>query len=94
MNESERRARRREALLRLKKTEEELGGEFRTRLITVVTTSVGVVAALFWQTAITDTIKTFIPVSGAWYYEIGVALTVTIIAALLLYWLSRQNSAK
>lgn len=71
---------------------EEVRREFNTRLITIVTTAVGVVAALFWQTAITDTIKTFIPTSGAWYYEILVAFIVTVLAAVLLYYLSRQQA--
>jgi hypothetical protein len=66
--------------------------EFNQRLFTVLSTAVGVVAGLFWQTAITDSIKTFIPVAGAWYYEIGVALLVTALAAGLLLWLNHVST--
>lgn len=67
----------------------EMAGEIRTRTITLVTTALALVAGLFWQTAINDTIKTFIPVSGAWQYEIVVALAVTVAAAIAIYLLSR-----
>ena len=46
--------------------------------------------ALFWQQAITDTIKAFVPVSGAWPYEIGVAILTTLIGAGVVY-LFKQN---
>ncbi|MEI7960946.1 MAG: DUF5654 family protein, partial [archaeon] len=59
------------------------------RLITLITTAFGVVAALFWQTAITDSIKAFIPISGAWTYEVGVAFFVTFIAAAAIFFISR-----
>ncbi|MEW6722599.1 MAG: DUF5654 family protein [Candidatus Micrarchaeota archaeon] len=68
----------------------EAGKEIRARVLTVITTALALVAALFWQTAINDTIKTFIPVSGAWQYEIGVALSVTLIAALAIFLLTKS----
>ena len=68
----------------------ETGKQIRTKVVTVITTAMAVVAALFWQTAINDTIKTFIPVSGAWQYEIMVAFLITIITAILIYLLSRD----
>ena len=68
--------------------------EVTTRMITVITTALAIVAALFWQTAITDTIKTFIPVGGAWQYELIVAFFVTIIAAIAIYFLSNALEAK
>ena len=80
----------------LRRAQEELREERRQlnqRLVTILSTTIGVVAGLFWQTAITDTIKTFIPVSGAWYYEIGVALFVTAILVVVLIWLTRINPA-
>jgi hypothetical protein len=67
--------------------------EIKNRIITVITTALALVAALFWQTAINDTIKTFIPVSGAWQYEIAVALGVTVIAAVAIYILSKSMGA-
>jgi hypothetical protein len=63
--------------------------EIRLRMVTLITTALALVAGLFWQTAINDTIKTFIPVSGAWQYEIIVALVVTIAAAIAIYLLSK-----
>lgn len=68
----------------------EAAQEIRTRMVTVISTALALVAALFWQTAINDSIKTFIPVSGAWQYEIAVALAVTVIAAVAIYLLSRS----
>ncbi len=64
--------------------------EIRMKFITVLTTAMAVVAAFFWQTAINDTIKTFIPVSGAWEYEIAVAVFITAITAILIYLLSKD----
>jgi drug/metabolite transporter (DMT)-like permease len=63
--------------------------EIAGRMVTTITTALAIVAALFWQTAISDTIKTFIPVSGAWSYEIVVALLVTAVAATAAYLLTR-----
>jgi hypothetical protein len=68
----------------------EVALEIRTRTVTLVTTALALVAGLFWQTAINDTIKTFIPVSGAWQYEVVVALVVTIGAAITIYLLTRS----
>jgi hypothetical protein len=73
-------------LQRARQAEKEIG----SRVITVITTALALVAALFWQTAISDTVKAFIPISGAWQYEIGVALAVTLIAAVAIYMLSRS----
>ncbi len=67
----------------------ELETEFQSRSTIFLTTAFGVVAALFWQTAITDTIKAFIPISGAWFYELFVAIIVTIIAILAIFFISK-----
>jgi hypothetical protein len=69
----------------------EMAREIKSRTVTLVTAALAVVAGLFWQTAISDTIKTFIPVSGAWQYELVVALLITIIAAITIYLLSRPG---
>lgn len=77
---------------RLEKTknlQKELTNEFGERLITLTTTAFGVVAALFWQTAINDTIKAFIPIKGLWAYEIIVAVFVTLIATIAIFTISR-----
>ncbi len=66
--------------------------EIKTRMVTVITTAFALVAALFWQTAITDTIKTFIPISGAWGYEIIVAAIITLGAAVIIYIISTDST--
>ena len=66
-------------LANAKKVQHEFDIEFRNRMVTFVSTAFGVVAALFWQTAITDSIKSVIAVNGAWPYEILVALMVTLL---------------
>lgn len=65
--------------------------EFRRQLLTIVATAFGVVAALFWQTAIRDTINAFVPQAEVWWLEILVALAVTGIAVLALAILSSFN---
>jgi len=70
----------------------EMAREIRVRTVTLITTAMALVAGLFWQAAINDTIKTFIPVSGAWQYEVVVALVVTIAAAIAIYLLTRSTS--
>ena len=75
-------------LLREKQAQQEI----KSRMVMVITTALALVAALFWQTAITDTIKTFIPISGAWGYEIIVATIVTLGAAVIIYVLSSDTS--
>lgn len=64
--------------------------EVATRVITVMTTALAVVAGLFWQTALNDTIKNFIPISGAWQYELAVAFAITVLAGAAIYLLSRS----
>jgi hypothetical protein len=68
--------------------------EITNRMITVVTTALALVAALFWQTAITDTIKAFLPVSGAWPYEVLAALVVTVLCATTIYFLTKPTEKK
>jgi len=80
------------ALAESRRLRQEMRQQFHDRTVTVLSAALGVVAGLFWQTAITDTIKAFIPVSGAWPYEIVVALVVTVLAALVLFTLTRNTS--
>lgn len=84
-------AARREIRLQLAREARE---QIATKTIATITTALALVAALFWQTAITDTIKNFIPTSGAWQYEVVVALLVTLFAAITIYFLSRPISGK
>jgi hypothetical protein len=63
--------------------------EVAARVVTIMTTTLAVVAGLFWQTAISDTIKAFIPISGAWQYELAVALIITVGAAVTIYMLGK-----
>jgi len=78
-----------EQLAKAKELRKEFGNELNDRMVTFLTTAFGVVAALFWQTAITDSIKAFIPTSGIWIYEIFVALAVTIIAVVGIFLVSK-----
>jgi hypothetical protein len=81
-------------LRKQKKIREEFENEFNERLVTFITTAFGVVAALFWQTAITDSIKAFIPTTGAWMYEVIVAFFVTIIAVAGILFVSKVLKKK
>lgn len=90
----ERRKRLRARIAAAKKLNAKLQEEYRTRMITFLSTALGVVAALFWQTAITDTIKSFIPVTGAWFYEIGVAALVTLVAVTAIIVISDLSGKK
>ena len=80
--------------LNLKAEATEARKEIMTKVITAITTALAVVAAFFWQTAINDTIKTFVPVSGAWQYEIIIAFLVSIAVAVVIYVISKQLMGK
>ena len=67
----------------------ELTKEFWEKIIAFITAGLGFVAALFWQNAIRDAINAFIPTSGAWQYEIFVAVLVTFFAVLTIYLMTR-----
>ena len=64
---------------------------FRERTLMIVTTAFGVVAALFWQKAISDLIRTYIPDSGIWQYELFAALLVTAMAVTAIYFIGRWS---
>ena len=89
MNESKAESKSRREMRR--EMAQEVRKEIASRVITVMSTALAVVAGLFWQTAISDTIKNFIPISGAWQYEIMVALLVTIGAAAAIYLLAKST---
>ena len=79
-------------LARIKQMRVELASQFREKLVTFMSTALGVVAALFWQTAILDTIKAFIPVGGTWIYELLMATLVTILAVMALSIMHQQTA--
>ena len=81
-------------LAKAKQVREAFNFELSNRMVVFISTAFGVVAALFWQTAITDTIKAFIPVNGAWPYEIMVALLVTLLAVLVIFIMSSIQHAQ
>ncbi|VVB67510.1 Uncharacterised protein [Candidatus Norongarragalina meridionalis] len=67
---------------------------FRERTLTIVTTAFGVVAALFWQSAISDMIKTYIPTTGIWQYEMIAAVLVTVMAVTAIYFIGKWTKPK
>ena len=77
-----------------KETVKSVRKEITMRIIATVSTALALVAGLFWQTAINDTIKTFIPVQGVWQYEIVIAFLVTILAAVTIYFLNQPPPVK
>ncbi|PIO06266.1 hypothetical protein COT29_01860 [Candidatus Micrarchaeota archaeon CG08_land_8_20_14_0_20_59_11] len=77
------------------KREQEAAAEFqkafRERTLTIVTTAFGVVAALFWQKAISDMINAYIPQSGVWQYELFAAVLVTVMAVTAIYFIGKWS---
>ncbi|MEM0475774.1 MAG: DUF5654 family protein [Candidatus Norongarragalinales archaeon] len=73
---------------------QEFQREFRKQLATLVTAAFGFVAALFWNTAIKDTITAFIPPAQTWVGEIIIAVFVTIIAVFVIWLVSRGTGEK
>ncbi|HLC37985.1 MAG TPA: DUF5654 family protein [Candidatus Norongarragalinales archaeon] len=73
----------------VKEFREGFKSEFKKQLLTLVTAAFGLTAALFWNTAIKDTIQHFIPSAETWYWEIATAVIVTIIAVFFIFLLSR-----
>jgi uncharacterized membrane protein len=68
--------------------------EFRKQLATLVTAAFGFVAALFWNTAIKDAINAFVPPAQSWVGEMLVAVFVTFIAVLAIWFVSRGTGEK
>ena len=81
-----------ERLARIRQMRLEMAIQFREKFVLFMSTALGVVAALFWQTAITDTLKAFIPVGGTWIYELVVAVLVTVLAVLALSIMHQQTA--
>lgn len=66
------------------------GMEFRKQMVVLVTGAFAFTAALFWNTAIKDSINHFLPASTGWTWEIVVAIIVTVIAVVATYFLSKS----
>ena len=58
--------------------------EVANQIILMISTSLALVSALYWQTAINDTIKAFLPIGGLWNYELAIAFVITMIAAMII----------
>jgi hypothetical protein len=73
----------------LRDTAKEFEKEFRERIYTFVTAAFAFTAGLFWNSAITDMIKTYLPAGQAWPYQILTALLVTLLAVAVIFALSK-----
>jgi hypothetical protein len=62
---------------------------FRENFITLIISAFGLVAALSWNDAIKSAIATLFPEGSDLVYKFYVAMTVTVIAVLMTYFLSR-----
>lgn len=78
----------------VKRIAKEITMEFQERLVVLMTTALGVVAALFWQNAIKDMIDAFIPPIKVWQYELFIAILVTFLAVITLYILTKTTIKK
>ena len=64
------------------------------RTVTMISTALAIVAGLFWQKAINDTLAAYIPVNGAWPYEIGLAIMITVGLAMVISFLNKPIEKK
>ena len=74
------------------KTKEEkvtLRREFKQKIITLIVSAFGFVAALAWNDAILFVFKTYLPETGQLYPKFTYAVIVTFIAVLVTFWLSK-----
>lgn len=86
-----------EAMLKTQESMHRFGAEFRSefrkQLLTLVTAALGFTAALFWNTAIKDTVEHFIPQTETWYWEIAIAALVTVVSVFFIYAIAKLASA-
>lgn len=71
----------------------EFRSEFRKQLLTLVTAAFGFTAALFWNTAIKDTVEHFVPQAESWYWEIAIAALVTVVSVFFIYAIAKLASS-
>ncbi|MEM4255225.1 MAG: DUF5654 family protein [Candidatus Norongarragalinales archaeon] len=72
--------------------QKEFQREFSKQLVVLITGAFAFTAALFWNTAIKNTITRFIPTAESWYWEIFIAAVVTAIAVIATYFISKFAS--
>lgn len=65
--------------------------EFKERLILLVTTAFGFVAALSWNDAIKALIQEYVPSGGSWPYLLLSAIIVTIIAVIAIVLINKYT---
>ena len=86
-----------EAILKTQESMHRFGAEFRSefrkQLLTLVTAAFGFTAALFWNTAIKDTVEHFVPQAESWYWEIAIAALVTVVSVFFIYAIAKLASA-
>lgn len=58
---------------------------FKAVIVSLIVSSFGFVAALFWRDAVKELIAEFVPEGEGVIYSFGVAILVTIIAVLVIY---------
>jgi len=68
--------------------------EIHEKTVNIVSTALALCAGLFVQTAATDTIKAFIPTSGAWLYEIIIAIITVVAVSIMIYLLNKTTGGK
>ncbi len=66
---------------------------FRNVVATALISSFGFLIALFWRDAITNTIKEVLPEGQGLAYQYIAALTVTVIAVIVIYIVSKYLKA-
>ena len=81
-------------LSRIKKEAEEFKKELESRIITLIVSAFGFVAALAWNDAIKSTIDTFIHPEDVWYYKIINAIIITIISVAIIYLVMKFSKKK
>jgi C4-dicarboxylate transporter len=67
---------------------------FRENFVTLIISALGFVAGLSWNDAIKTTIDTLFPTVGNLIYKFYVAIIVTIIAVVIIYFVSKIKPAK
>jgi len=70
---------------------EEKEKEVAKQFIIMISTALALVSALFWQTAINNTIKTFLPMSGLWNYDLAIAFIITLLSAMIIVTLHQKQ---
>jgi hypothetical protein len=93
-HESEMSAKRKDLLERQLKDAKELESEFNKQLTALVTTSFGLVAALFWNKAIQDGLNAVLPPENTVWGETLVAVIVTFIAVFVVWTVSKWSKSR